>query len=502
MRFFSEHVFNFSLRNCCISLKSILKWSIFNFNVCIETRPSAMAYTVAARTERLTIETDMPDLPAATILSSNNLLNSKETSLPDVFRLVFEKNPMSTPTDFKLEVQLLPLQIHYHEPASSELLDFLLLPQMDVLEVTWGFIHQTYQYANQFSRFIQNCLSNRVLCDLNINLANPCFLVGQVGQASNAGSTLVIDFGQLVVGSAMVEEPPGPGHLSPDDIQQKVYDRFLFTFSGIQVVLLPLTVPWATVGGEPSSEHHLVPRTKIKLTLSTSVLQMQEIPAWKVEAYVKCAKLCLSDSKLSALIDFLRDLPLPSRCRGMAGSPGSRFRTWTIDKRWVIPNIGKLELLYLESQLGSEGAPPVRDPRNHVWLEGLAGRLPGSQASSAYSIASDMDIKQYCRAIDLPGFEDNISPGNPMWAAIQLSVGDVCLVFDRASGDVSRSYLYLKAEDFNFDIGLMEHGPAVQMSVRSVRLTDRQSRTVLGHDVELLSVTGPGEVSRRWLYYR
>ena len=160
----------------------------------------------------------------------------------------------------------------------------------------------------------------------------------------------------------------------------------------------------------------------------------------------------------------------------------------------MIPNIGKLELLYLESQLVSDGESTARDPRNHLWLNN-GNDLSNSDPNSAYSIASDIDIKQYCRAVDLPGFEDNISPGNPMHAAIQLSVSDACLVFDRASGNTSKSYLYLNAEDFNFDVGLMDFGPAVQLSVRSIRLTDRQSRTLLGHDVELFSITGKHEVS-------
>ena len=53
----------------------------------------------------------------------------------------------------------------------------------------------------------------------------------------------------------------------------------------------------------------------------------------------------------------------------------------------------------------------------------------------------------------------------------------------------------MQAKDFNFDIGLMAYGPAVQLSVRSVCLTDRQARTLLGHDVELFSITGQNEVS-------
>ena len=75
-----EHVFNFSLQRCQMKLKSILTSKVYNFNVCIETRPSAVAYTVAARTERLHIETDSmdPDTNSTvSILTSNNLIHSK-----------------------------------------------------------------------------------------------------------------------------------------------------------------------------------------------------------------------------------------------------------------------------------------------------------------------------------------------------------------------------------------------------------------------------------------
>ena len=77
--FFLEHVFNFSLHKGQLKLKSILKWSIINFNVCIETRPSAVAYTVAARTESINIETNFSGRKDenTNILSSNNLLHSK-----------------------------------------------------------------------------------------------------------------------------------------------------------------------------------------------------------------------------------------------------------------------------------------------------------------------------------------------------------------------------------------------------------------------------------------
>ena len=75
-----EHVFNFSLQRCLIRLTSIMSLKVLNFNVCIETRPSALAYTVAARTESLNIDTDFVDPDTGSpcsVLSSNNLVHSK-----------------------------------------------------------------------------------------------------------------------------------------------------------------------------------------------------------------------------------------------------------------------------------------------------------------------------------------------------------------------------------------------------------------------------------------
>ena len=87
-----------------------------------------------------------------------------------------------------------------------------------------------------------------------------------------------------------------------------------------------------------------------------------------------------------------------------------------MDKRWIIPNIGKLELLYLESQLAEQDQTQRKTDNGQ--MTDLPWFNPNSELSnakspesSANSLATDLDIKQYCRAIDLPGFEDNISPG-------------------------------------------------------------------------------------------
>ena len=369
---------------------------------------------------------------------------------------------------------MLPVQIYYNEEVFSELLDFLFLPQMDVIQVAWGFIYQGYKYGLQFSRFVRNCLTSRVRCDLNIDLRNPCITVGQYGKIAEEGSNLIVDCGRLQVETAKVAEQP----------RSVKYEEFQVTVSGVQVVHLPTKMDWAGLREEPSSEYHLVPTTKLSLTLSTSTLHTQDIPAWKVDVFVKCAKLNLSDSKLSNIIDFLRDLPLPSRNRNMQKN-STRVKRWKIDKRWIIPNIGKLELLYLY-QLSDQdpvttNKPKIKDIPVHP--KKLPTNGYSSDDSSGNSLA-DLDVQAYCREIDLPGFEDNISAGNKMVAVVQVSVMDAGLIFDRASGSCDKSYLYLGASNIRLDVGVMEHGPAIQLGVETVKLLDRQA------GVDLISI-GP-----------
>ena len=400
---------------------------------------------------------------------------------------MFEKNPLTTETDFKLDIKLLPVQIHYNEEIFSELLDFLFLPQMDCLQVTWGFIYQGYKYGLQFSRFIQNCLTSRVLCDLNIDLQNPCLLINQYGKLSKVGSTVILDCGNLKIGSSMLNDKDT---ISPSmNNQRRIYDEFNFFFSGIQVIQTPNSIDWNSVREEPSSEYHIIPKTKIHLTLSNSILHSQDIPAWKLNTFIKCAKLNLSDSKLSNIIDFLRDLPLPSRNKNMKKNL-IKAQEWKIDKRWIIPSIGKLELLYLENHL-------TENEINDEALYSLTSQKPHeikkeTLDSTSTSETGDFDIKQYCREIDLPGFEDNISTGNKMIAVVQICVKDMGLIFDRASGAVDRSYLYVGATNVNLDIGFLEHGPAIQLGFESLKLMDRQAGVDL---VSVTPATGQDQVS-------
>ena len=44
---FVEHIFNFKLSRCQIYMKDVIKMTVNNFSVYMDTRPSALAYKVS-----------------------------------------------------------------------------------------------------------------------------------------------------------------------------------------------------------------------------------------------------------------------------------------------------------------------------------------------------------------------------------------------------------------------------------------------------------------------
>lgn len=83
------------------------------------------------------------------------------------------------------------------------------------------------------------------------------------------------------------------------------------------------------------------------------------------------------------------------------------------------------------------------------------------------------EIELWARTVDLPGFDDNVSPHNTITMLLRFVVGEVVVNLARSSNRVDKPYLLLRLGKLCWDSALMEYGPAVQASVGSVRLVDR-----------------------------
>ncbi|KOB66510.1 putative vacuolar protein sorting-associated protein, partial [Operophtera brumata] len=92
---------------------------------------------------------------------------------------------------------------------------------------------------------------------------------------------------------------------------------------------------------------------------------------------------------------------------------------------------------------------------------------------------SDEDLEVFARSVDLPGFEDNVSPS------------EIVINLSRSTEQVDKPYIMLSITKLCLDVALMQYGPAIQLSVAGALLTDKQHHSSNGQYLELLATDCP-----------
>lgn len=92
----------------------------------------------------------------------------------------------------------------------------------------------------------------------------------------------------------------------------------------------------------------------------------------------------------------------------------------------------------------------------------------------------------WANKVDLPGLEDNKSPNNNISVLLSFVIKEFSLIFSRSSDSTDRQYLMLRLGILTMDIALMTYGPAYQLSVNSVFLTDKLHTTPSGQYLDLI----------------
>lgn len=101
--------------------------------------------------------------------------------------------------------------------------------------------------------------------------------------------------------------------------------------------------------------------------------------------------------------------------------------------------------------------------------------------------ASDDDVELWARTVDLPGFDDNVSPNNIITSLLRIVVGEVVLSLSRSSDLVDKPYLMARFSKFRFDSAFMLYGPAVQATLGGVQLIDKLHIGPSGEYLEIVS---------------
>lgn len=100
---------------------------------------------------------------------------------------------------------------------------------------------------------------------------------------------------------------------------------------------------------------------------------------------------------------------------------------------------------------------------------------------------SDEDVELWARTVDLPGFDDNVSPNNIITSLLRVMIGEIVLVLCRSSDATDRPYLMARITNCRLDSAFMNYGPAVQATLGGIQLIDKLHIGTSGEYLEIIS---------------
>ncbi|XP_068086254.1 intermembrane lipid transfer protein VPS13A [Anabrus simplex] len=506
-KLYTEHKFNFTLANCSLSLlnrrREILVVTLTQFLASIETRPSAQAFKVSARTESFVIEGASLENDLVPMATADNIHTGSTCS--NFLSIDFEKNPSNVEADFGLSVNLEPVEIVYHEHAVSEIINFFQTRSMaiqDVLEVSKKNLVDAVEVGKGL---VEYAIARHKTININMDLKGPFFVIPELGSMQKGGSILVCDLGRVIVRSDLQQGTAGLEDATQMELEERLYDRLHLEFSEMQLLFCDSGEEWREARRQQDSDYHLVPKIRCQVVFSNSVKpEYRQLPRHKLNVSIASLKLNLSDRKIGMVLDFLDNLPMPTPNTVRVSETDSsldKFATADVFLTDVIsPEPSSKQLLQIKRAVVM--AEIQRNRKRPDQFDKAAAKMALLEGDKSFmsSEHSDEESEEWARMVDLPGFDDNVSPRNVITMLLRFIVGEIVVQLARSSNRIDKPYLMLRVSKICWDTALMEYGPAVQASIGSVKLIDKIHTGCAGEYLELISTDS--NVDMATLLYR
>ncbi|KAK7790642.1 hypothetical protein R5R35_006536 [Gryllus longicercus] len=506
-----EHKINFTLANCSVSLlnrrREILVITLTQFLASIETRPSAQAFKVSARVESIIVEGASSENDLIPLVSGDSILSGNTAS--NFLSIDFEKNPGNVQADFGILVTLEPVEIVYNEQATSEIINFFQTQSVaisDIIENSKKKLHHSFELGRAL---FQYSINRHKTININMNLKGPHIVIPELGSIQKGGSILILDLGRVVVRSDLQQGMAGLEDATQMELEERLYDRLHVDFSDAQLLFCDSGEEWREARRHQDSEYHLLPKIHCQLVFSNSVKpDYRQLPRHKLNVSIASLKLNLSDRKIGMVLDFLDNLPLPSPNTVHISESDPAFAQDASDNQMqdlfhrdkIVSEPNTIFLLNIKRTIVLTEI--LKNEEKRESYNKAAARLALLEVDKCFisSDHSDEDNEEWARTVDLPGFDDNVSPRNVITMLLRFVVGEVVVQLARSSNRVDKPYLMLRIGKLCWDTAIMEYGPAVQASLGSIQLIDKIHTGCSGEYLELVSTNS--EIDLATLLYR
>ncbi|KAG6453907.1 hypothetical protein O3G_MSEX008410 [Manduca sexta] len=495
-----EHKLNLTLANCSLTLmnrsKEVLVVTLTQFLASLETRPSAKAYKLSARAESIVIEGVTSDGELTPLVTAEKGTNLAGTNL---LAIDLERNPANIEADYALCCLLEPLELLYIEHAFTELINFVQTHSMSPEQMAAALGAGARAAAAGGGALLAHAVARRKLFHLNVDVKGPCLRLPEHGCVHKSGRLMIVDISRIIIKSDLQ-----PSNLALEDatcmeLEERLYDR-LHAECVCQVLFCEWNDPWREQRKHADSELHLIPKIKAQVVFSNSIKKEYKLlPRYKLNISLSSFKLNLSDRIIGLLLDFCDNLPAPVPNTVPVSFMDSGDYAEDMEDPELIELLecdrvtadpGYTDLLKLRQKIVA--AYLRRNRLAETTFDKASAKLGFQESERAFSTSehSDEDMELFARCVDLPGFDDNVSPNNTINTLLRFIVGEIVINLSRSTDQTERPYIMLSITKVCLDVALMEYGPAVQLSVAQALLTDKQHHSSNGQYLELLTSSG------------
>ncbi|CAH1390229.1 unnamed protein product [Nezara viridula] len=224
----------------------------------------------------------------------------------------------------------------------------------------------------------------------------------------------------------------------------------------------------------------------------------------KLNVTLSSIKFNISDRKIGSVMDFLDNIPLPSpntvhvsissNVVYLASIPELTNDEFRGDP--TVDLLTRIKILIVESELKKQNKIELSN------IDKAGAKMAMLQVDKNFisSEVSDEENEQWARTVDLPGFDDNVSPNNIINMLLRFMIGEIVVQLCRSCNRIDKPYLMLRIAKICCDAALMEYGPAIQATLGSVQLVDKLHTGNSGEYLELISTDPSADVAS--LLYR
>ncbi|XP_015594990.1 vacuolar protein sorting-associated protein 13A isoform X2 [Cephus cinctus] len=488
-----DRKYNFSLINYSLSFllndREVLVVTLTQFLASIETRPGLLAYKVSARAESFVIEGASAENELVPLITTDNVLTGNMAS--NFLSVDFEKNPVNSDYDYDISVTLEPLEVTYHKHAVNEIIKFF---KTDDMRIDRAVIDINEICTKKCASVLDSIFTRRLRVNLKMDLKGPYFIFPERGSLQKGGNVLLFDVGKMSLRSELQATDVQFEDATLMELEEILYDRIHISFDDGHVLLCHSGDDWRDARKRKDSEYHLIPKIHANVTWSRSVKpEYRSLPRTKLNATVSSFKLNLSEKKFQCILNFLELIPVPTLDKSEKRISNKQKALKEL-KRGIAFSID--ELIMIRSVIVLASTVTGQGHSQSAKKEGMGSNCSGTdvEGSAISSEISEEDLERWTRAVDLPGFDDNVSPHNRVNFLMRFVIGELSVHLEHSIDGTEYPYLILRICTLYLEAAIMEYGPAIQFGIGSILLADKTNAGVTGSYLELVSTNGSTEV--------